>query len=320
MPRAECAAPVSGDDVQTTLRSTVRFAGVGLHTGQQVKIAVHPAEADSGVSFNRTDVTGADAVVPAHWRAIAPSNLCTRVANSAGVSVSTIEHLMAALAGCGVHNARIDIDGPEVPILDGSAAPFVAKFVACGVTRLDAPVRAFRVCAPVEVRDGAASARLDPAESLEMAFAIAFDDIAIGQQTKWLDLSNGAFARQLSDSRTFCRRNDVETMRANGLARGGSYRNAVVFDGADVLSPGGLRHADEPVRHKMLDAMGDLALAGGPLLGRYSGDRSGHALTARLLGALFTTPGAVERVDCDEACARRLPGFGVCRADVPLSA
>jgi UDP-3-O-[3-hydroxymyristoyl] N-acetylglucosamine deacetylase len=243
--------------------------------------------------------------------------LCTRLVDDTGVSVSTVEHLMAALWGCGVHNATIEVSGPEVPILDGSAAPFAQAILAAGVRRLAAPVRALRVRRTVEVvgRDGA-SAMLEPGEGLSIAFEIDFPDAAIGRQRRTLDMANGAFVRELCDSRTFCRSADVGSMRAAGMALGGTLDNAVVVEGERVLTPGGLRHPDEPVRHKMLDALGDLALAGAPLLGAYTGRRAGHALTNRLLHALFDTPDAVEWIECDPDCERRLPGMGVSLADL----
>jgi UDP-3-O-[3-hydroxymyristoyl] N-acetylglucosamine deacetylase len=306
--------------VQNTLIRSVTFTGVGLHSGAPVTMTVHPAAEDHGICFRRTDVVTGDAQVPAQWDAVVPSRLCTLVANAAGVSVSTIEHIMAALAGSAIHNALIDIDGPEVPILDGSAAPFVSGFLDAGIVAQGAPVRAIRVLKAIEVREGEAVARLEPSDMLEIAFQIDFAEAAIGRQDKVLNMANGAFVRELSDSRTFCRSAEVVAMRERGLALGGTLDNAVVFEGDKVLSPGGLRYADEPVRHKMLDALGDLALAGGPILGRYTGIRAGHALTNRLLRALFADPTAWRAQDCVGIASGKLPGVGVHRGDLPLSA
>lgn len=306
--------------MQNTLIRSVTFTGVGLHSGAPVTMTVHPAAEDHGICFRRTDVVTGDAQVPALWDAVVPSRLCTLVANAAGVSVSTIEHIMAALAGSAIHNALIDIDGPEVPILDGSAAPFVSGFLDAGIVAQGAPVRAIRVLKAIEVREGEAVARLEPSEMLEIAFQIDFTEAAIGRQDKVLNMANGAFVRELSDSRTFCRNAEVVAMRERGLALGGTLENAVVFEGDKVLSPGGLRYADEPVRHKMLDALGDLALAGGPILGRYTGIRAGHALTNRLLRALFADPTAWRAQDCVGLASGKLPGVGVHRGDLPLSA
>jgi UDP-3-O-[3-hydroxymyristoyl] N-acetylglucosamine deacetylase len=303
--------------VQNTLKSAATFTGFGLHSGAPVRMVVRPASADYGIWFRRVDVSDRDAMIPARWDAVVPSRLCTLVENAAGISVSTIEHVMAALAGSAIHNALIEIDGGEVPILDGSAVPFVEGFLARGIREQAAPVRAIRVLKTVEVQDGEAIARLEPADMLEIDFRISFDDAAIGTQTRHLNMANGAFVRELSDSRTFCRQSDVDAMREKGLALGGTLENAVVFEGDHVLSPGGLRHADEPVRHKMLDAVGDLALAGGPLLARYTGDRAGHALTNRLLRALFADPDAFRMVDCGPQTVGKLPGVGVHRGDLP---
>lgn len=302
--------------MQTTLAAPVTVMGVGLHSGRPARVILRPAKAGTGIVFRRTDVTDRDPVVPALWDRVAVSPLNTRIVNAAGTSVSTIEHLMAALSGTGVHNARIGIEGPEVPILDGSAAPWVRAILGAGVAPLVAPLRVIEVMRPVEVRDGAALARLEPSPVPEMSFSIDFLDAAIGRQDKALTLANGAFVRELCDSRTFCREADVESMRAQGLALGGTYMNAVVVDGARVLTPGGLRHPDEAVRHKMLDALGDLSTAGAPILGRYVGVRSGHAMTNRLLRALFAEEGAWRLATCDEAMLARLPGAGVGPADL----
>lgn len=298
--------------MQKSLATVARFTGRGLHSGLPVRLEVLPAPADHGIWFERTDLpTGMDRRIPARWDRVVDARLCTRIANDAGADVATIEHLMAALAGCGITNALIRLNAAEVPILDGSAAPFARGLLEAGVTIQAAPLRLLRLRAAIEVREGAAIARLEPAEGFEMGFEIEFDEAAIGRQGKVLSLANGAFLRELSDSRTFCRQVDVEAMRACGLALGGTLDNAVVFEGARVLSPGGLRHADEPVRHKMLDALGDLALAGAPMLARYTGVRAGHRLTNMLLRKLFATPGAYDWQPCTAAACARLPGASV---------
>ena len=278
-------------------------------------LVLRPAPANNGIVFRRVDIAG-DNALTAVWDNVAVSPLNTRLTNSAGVTVSTIEHLMAALAGTGVHNVIVDIDGPEVPIMDGSAAAFVRGIVGAGLTRLTAPLYAIEILSDVIVEDGPAMAMLSPATSLQIDFDIDFADAAIGRQAKTLNMSNGAFVRELCDSRTFCRSSDVDAMRANGLALGGTLENAVVVDGDQVLSPGGLRHSDEAVRHKMLDALGDLYTAGAPILGRYTGVRAGHAMTNRLLQALFAQPDAWRMTRCDAKIAARLPGVGVSKADL----
>lgn len=302
--------------MQATLKTHVTFDGVGLHSGRAVRMVVRPALAGTGIVFCRTDILGRNPIIPALWHHVMVSPLNTRIENNDDVVVSTIEHVMAALAGCGITNARIDIDRGEVPIMDGSAAAFVRAFVESGLVAQNSPLRAIEILAPIEVRRGDSVARLDPATSLQIDFAIDFDDAAIGRQSKTLNMANGTFVRELCDSRTFCRKSDVDAMHANGLALGGTYENAVVVDGADVLSPGGLRHKDEAVRHKMLDALGDLYTAGAPIMGRYTGVRAGHAMTNQLLRALFDTPDAWRWVTVDAASAARLPGVGVSRADL----
>ncbi|MEL6167899.1 MAG: UDP-3-O-acyl-N-acetylglucosamine deacetylase [Pseudomonadota bacterium] len=307
--------------MQTTLKSQVTLSGIGLHSGEPATVTLKPASAQYGIWFRRSDIEVGDALIPARWDVVATGELCTRIENRAGASVMTIEHLMAAIAGTGLNNVLIEIDGPEVPALDGSAAPFVDAILSRGLVEQHVPVMVIEVLEPVTVRSGAAWARLEPSTSLEIDFEIDFAEPAIGRQKKSLNMANGAFVRELCDSRTFCRAGDIAAMHGRGLALGGEPgTNAVVFDGDRVASPGGLRHVDEPVRHKMLDALGDLALAGAPLLARYSGHRAGHAVTNTLLRALFARPEAFRLTVCDTATARHLPGVGVRRRDIPQTA
>ncbi len=301
--------------MRKTFKRGISLVGTGLHSGRPARLVLRPAEA-GGVRFHRIDVRDRDNVVPARWDAVSDTTLCTRLTNEAGVSVSTVEHLMAALAGTGVTDAVIEIDGPEVPIMDGSAARFSAEILRSGLRQLDAPPRAIRILRPVRVEENGASAELRPAEGFSIDFAIDFADGAIGRQRKALDMANGAFARELADCRTFCRRADVDAMQAAGLALGGSLENAVVVEGERVLNPGGLRRRDEFVRHKMLDALGDLALAGAPIIGAYSGVRAGHGVTNRLLRALFADRDAYETVPLGAEAAARLPGAGAVLADL----
>lgn len=296
--------------MQATISQIARFRGVGLHSGAPARLAINPAPEGHGIVFRRTDLAGQPSF-PALWDRVVPTPLCTRLAGEDGVTISTIEHVMAALVGTGVHNALIDLDGPEVPILDGSSRPFVEGILAAGIRRQSAPLHVIRVLRAVTVTEGSASETLEPADHLEIDFSIDFPEAAIGRQRKHLDMANGTFVSELMDSRTFCRQSDVVAMQSRGQALGGTYFNAVVVDGARVLTPGGLRHADEPVRHKMLDAVGDLALAGAPLLGRLTANRGGHALTNRLLRALFADPDAYVWEVCPPAMTARLPGAGL---------
>ncbi|MGC8202945.1 UDP-3-O-acyl-N-acetylglucosamine deacetylase [Aliiroseovarius sp. PTFE2010] len=306
--------------MQTTLKTSVRFDGIGLHSGKPVTMVVRPAPSGRGITFRRTDIEVGNALVPARWNAVVPSKLCTLLRNDAGAEVSTVEHIMAALAGCGVTNALIDIDGPEAPIMDGSSAPFVDGILSVGLVDQDGPTVVLEILETVEVRDGDVVARLSPSNEMRIDFDIDFADAAIGRQSMSLNMANGSFVRELSHCRTFCRQSDVDAMRDNGLALGGTLENAVVIDGDTVVSPGGFRTADEAVRHKMLDALGDLALAGAPILGRYTGIRAGHAMTNKLLRKLFATDGAWRFVQCDASTARRLPGVGVRARDIPVYA
>lgn len=310
-----------GTSLQNTVKSTIRFSGIGLHTGQPVRMEIEPASAGYGIWFLRTDVLEGDQMVPARWDVVEQSPLCTKIKNSDGVSVSTIEHIMAALAGCGVHNALIRIDGPEVPIMDGSSAAFVKTILSRGLTELASPIRAIKVLKSVRVEREDAWAEIHPSENLEIDFQIDFADEAIGSQHRKLNMANGTFVRELCDCRTFCSQADVDAMLANGLALGGvAGENAVVFDGAKVQSGNGLRRTDEPVRHKMLDALGDLYTAGLPILGRYVGHRSGHAMTNKLLRALLSDPDAFVIVECSGDTAARLPGVGANMSEMPAVA
>jgi UDP-3-O-[3-hydroxymyristoyl] N-acetylglucosamine deacetylase len=248
-----------------------------------------PAPRDTGIIFRRVD---ADAEIRAVWRNTVDAPLCTMLSNGEGVRVSTIEHLMAALAGCQIDNAIVEIDGPEVPAMDGSAAPFVALIRRAGNSVQDGLRRAIKVLKPVRVNGDGAAAELLPDHGFSMSFEIDFDNPVIQQQDLQIGFESDAFHTELSRARSFCLLDEVDRMQAAGLALGGSLDNAVVISGDRVLNDGGLRFADEPVRHKLLDAFGDLYLAGGPIIGRFHGTRSGHSHTRRLLAALFADPDA----------------------------
>jgi UDP-3-O-[3-hydroxymyristoyl] N-acetylglucosamine deacetylase len=302
--------------VQTTIKTTINLVGTGLHSGRPVRMRILPASAEYGIWFRRVDIEDRDNLIAARYDNVTDTRLCTNIANEAGANVSTVEHLMAALAGCGIHNVLIELDGPEVPIMDGSSDRFVREILTAGVRRLDAPVRIIRVLEKIEVDYNGVQVSIEPHDHLEIHFSIDFPDAAIGQQSKCLNMANGAFVRELCSSRTFCRKADVDWMLSQGLGLGGNLQNAIVVEGEKVLSPGGLRHRDEFVRHKMLDALGDIALAGVPVIGRYNGVRAGHAATNLLLRKLFSNPMAYEMVICDAATAKKLPGVGVTASDI----
>ncbi len=306
--------------MQKTISHVLEFEGHGLHSGHKVRARILPAPVDTGIWFRRTDEVAGDNQIAASWDNVRSTRLCTALANRDGTEVSTVEHVMAALAGCGINNAIVEVDRPELPILDGSAANYVASILTAGVTDQDKPLHVIEVLQEVIVEDGSSWAMLAPSPGFQIEFGIEFADAAIGTQHKLLDMANGAFVRELSDCRTFCTLGDVEDMHAAGLAKGGNMQNALVVDGDDILTPGGARRADEAVRHKMLDALGDLALAGAPLRGKFSAFKGGHAMTNRLLRALFAQPGAFAWRQLGAADLANLPGIGVSQADMPAVA
>ncbi len=270
-------------------------AGVGVHTGAHVRMALTPAAANTGVVFVRTDVRGVDNVIPAHADFVSETRNCTTLRNASGVEIATVEHLMSACAGLGVVNLVVEIDGQELPIRDGSSAPFVQVRTNAGLTQLGAPRRIIRIVEPIEVRMGAKSAALLPAvdfEGLDLDVTIRFADRAIGVQRRRVRLTHDSFLAEIAEARTVGFMADVERMRAAGLGRGASMANAVVVDEGRVVNPEGLRFDDEFVRHKLLDAVGDLSLAGAPICGRFVADQPGHALNARLVRALLDSPEA----------------------------
>jgi UDP-3-O-[3-hydroxymyristoyl] N-acetylglucosamine deacetylase len=277
---------------QHTVRTPALFAGVGVHTGAYVRVAVQPAPVDTGIVFIRTDITDREARIAATAEAVCRTELGTVIGNDAGVTVSTIEHLMAALAMLGVDNAVVELDGPEMPILDGSAQPFVRGLDRTGLRAQEAPRRFIEILETVEVVEGDKRATLKPALGFEIAFEIAFDSAAIGRQSIDMPMDEQAFREELADCRTFGFLADVEYLRTKGLARGGSMDNCVVIDGGTVLNPEGLRRPDEFVRHKALDAIGDLYVLGAPLLGRFEGVLAGHGLNNALVRALMARPEA----------------------------
>lgn len=274
---------------QRTLKTAIGCTGVGLHSGNKVTMVLHPAQADFGIQFKRTDIAGRGAMVPALWSAVGDTRMNTCLVNEDGVRVGTVEHLMSALAGCGIDNCLIEINGPEVPVMDGSAAPFLFLIECAGTVEQAAPRQVIRVLKRVTVTDGEKMASLAPANAFSLRFEIDFASQAIARQEFSVALTRGSFKSEISRARTFGFEQEVAMLRAAGLGRGGSLDNAVVIDstGTKVLNDDGLRYGDEFVRHKILDAVGDLSLAGAPILGAFHGVRSGHALNNKLLRALF---------------------------------
>lgn len=306
--------------MQKTLEKNVQTSGIGLHSGAKVTLVLRPAPADHGIVFIRTDITDRDNRIPATYDRVVDTRLCTVIANEAGASVGTIEHLMSALRGCGVDNAVIEIDGPEVPIMDGSSTPFVEMIDDVGLRIQPQPRRAIQVLKEIEVRDGDKVVRLSPANGFVFGGSIEYNHPMIGLQSHQTKLVNGNYRHDIASCRTFGFASEVEYMRKNGLALGGSLDNAIVLTESSVMNEDGLRFADEFIRHKLLDAIGDLYLAGGPILGAYDGFKGGHALNNQLLRKLFATPGAWARVDLfvelDEADMAKAQPFAGVSADV----
>jgi len=271
---------------QKTVGAPVQLSGTGLHTGTRVRMALRPAEPDSGIVFRRSDSPHGP-TIPATWENVADSRLCTAIANESGIRVGTIEHLMAAFSGCEVDNVLVELNGPEVPAMDGSAAPFVTLIERAGVVAQDRLRRGIEVLKTVEVADGSARASLSPAPRFTVSCEIEYDNPAVQRQACTVELVNGTFKSEICRARTFGFESDVLELRAAGYARGGSLENAVVIGADRVLNRGGLRYRDEFVRHKILDSIGDLYLAGGPIVGHFRGHRSGHRMNRELLQALF---------------------------------
>lgn len=300
---------LSSGQMQQTLASAATVRGIGLHSGAPVTMTMEPAAAGAGIVFVRTDIAGMENRIPARWNAVADTRLCTAIANEAGVSVGTIEHLMAALRGCGIDNAVISLNGPEVPVMDGSAAPFVAAIDEAGIVRQDAPRRAIRILKEVRITLDGKTARLLPADTCSFDACIDFSHPAIGRQDFSVTLVNGTFRHDIADARTFGFLREVEALRRSGLALGGSTANAIVLDDTAVLNDGGLRFHNEFIRHKLLDAIGDLYLAGAPIIGAYEADRPGHALNNALLHALFAAADSYEIVEMAADYTAAAPAF-----------
>jgi UDP-3-O-[3-hydroxymyristoyl] N-acetylglucosamine deacetylase len=298
---------------QRTLKSLVSASGVGLHTGKKVRITLRPAPVDTGVVFRRIDLSSA-VDIPARAEAVGETRLSSCLV-SGDAKVYTVEHLMSALGGLGVDNVLVDIDAPEVPIMDGSAAPFVLLIQQAGIAEQAAPKKFLRVLRTVEVKEGDKWARFEPHEGYRLSFSIDFKHPVIDNSTQsvTVDFAETSYLKEIARARTFGFMQDIENLREDGLALGGGLDNAVVLDEYRVLNAEGLRFADEFIRHKLLDAVGDLYLLGRPLLASFSAHKSGHALNNRLLRKLLSEASAMQTVTFDRAedapaSVRRLTG------------
>ena len=295
---------------QTTLRKHAAVFGIGVHSGLSATLTMHPADADSGIVFVRSATADSpEREIRADVRAVKATEFATVLGDSTGPLCSTSEHLLAALRGLGVDNVMIELDGPEVPIMDGSAAPFVAAIDQAGIAMLNAPRRYIEVLKPVRVvQDGGAVGELRPyAHGFRVEAEIEFDNPAVGRQSLALDIAPDTFRSELAKARTFGFMRDVAKLWGAGYALGASFENTLVVTETGILNPNGMRYADEFVRHKVLDAVGDLALAGAPLLALYRTSRGGHRLNYAILSALMADPAAWRLVEADTA--RRPRGY-----------
>ena len=285
---------------QRTLKNVIRATGVGLHTGEKVYLTLRPAAPDTGIVFVRTDLEPV-VEIPARSANVKDTTLATTI-GVGDVRISTVEHLMSAFSGLGIDNAYVEVSAPELPIMDGSAGPFVFLIQSAGIQELDAPKKFIRIKRSVQVTEDDKWARFDPFDGFKVSFCIDFDHPAFDSDTQsaTVDFSTTSFVKEVSRARTFGFMRDIEFLRSNNLARGGSMDNAVVLDDYRVLNADGLRYDNEFVRHKILDAIGDLYLLGHGLIGSYSGYKSGHALNNKLLRALLSDEKAWEEVTYED--------------------
>ena len=285
---------------QRTLKNVIRATGVGLHTGQKVYLTLRPAVADTGIVFRRVDLDE-PVEIPATPENVGDTTLSTTLIKD-GVRISTVEHLLSALAGLGIDNAYIDLNAPEVPIMDGSAGPFVFLIQSAGIQEQNAPKRFIRIKKPITVEDGDKWVRFEPFDGFKVSFTIDFDHPIFSnhQQTAEVDFSTTSFVKEISRARTFGFMSQIETLRASNLALGGSLDNAVVLDDYRILNEDGLRYMDEFVKHKILDSIGDLYLLGRSLIGEFSGYKSGHELNNRLLRTLLANEESWELVTFED--------------------
>lgn len=293
--------------MQQTIKKSVTCKGIGLHSGANVKMTLHPAEENTGIVFYRSDVGRNEAVVAARWNRVVDTRLCTVIGNEFGNNIGTIEHLMAALRGCGIDNALVEIDGGEVPIMDGSSDYFVDMIKYAGIEELSHNRKLIKIIKEISVRSGDKSVTLSPADDSYFSAEINFDHKDIKKQSLEVKINdNNVFSDEIADCRTFGFLKEVEWMRANGLAKGGSLDNAIVLDDSGIVNPEGLRRSDEFVRHKILDAIGDIYLAGARIIGRYHGVYPGHEMNNRIIRAMFAD------MDSFEVVSEKNPALSTC--------
>ena len=287
---------------QRTLKQPVSFVGLGLHSGIKSRITLRPCNDATGIFFRRKDVPAHQALIAARWYKVTDTTLSTGLSNLYGVSVSTVEHLMAALRLCGIDNLEIEVDGPEIPIMDGSARPFVDTLTSIGTRPINQPRKAIWIHKTIEVRDGESYALLLPDTQSRVTVSIDFKESVIGAQTLSVNIDDQSLHQCVAPARTFGFMDQIEDLRGKGLALGGSLNNAILVDNHRIVNPDGLRFEDEFVRHKVLDAIGDLSLIGLPVIGHYHAFKSGHLLNKLLINKLLGDKSAWSYITMDEFC------------------
>jgi UDP-3-O-[3-hydroxymyristoyl] N-acetylglucosamine deacetylase len=300
---------------QKTVKSSFELHGKGLHTGKDVRVTVHPASADHGIVFKRSDIKGRKSYVRARFDNVSKTYLRTQLTNNYGVSIITAEHILAAFAGLGIHNALIELSQAEVPIFDGSSRVFVKAILNVGIFELEKKIKLFEVVNSIRVGDSNAWAELRPADKFTIDFEMEWPKTALGRQSLDIPIVNGTFVREICDSRTFCRKSDVIRLREEGFALGGGIENAIVVGDDYMTAHDGLRYSDECVRHKILDALGDLSLVGRPILGKFVSYSGGHTLTNLLLRESFERGDVFVSKDFSYEDRDKLPGFDISSAD-----
>ncbi len=298
---------------QRTLNHPIRCSGIGLHSGRKVELALRPAPENSGIVFRRRLPSGF-VDIPAHADHVVDTRMCTTLGRD-GVTLSTVEHLLSALAGLGIDNALIEVDGPEVPIMDGSSAPFVFLIQCAGIREQAAPKKVLRIIKRVSVEEGDKRCSLHPAAGFRVSYLLDYDHPMLRSRKTSVDFATQAYTREVARARTFGFLHEIEALQKAGLALGGSLENAIVLDAFRVVNEGGLRYEDECVRHKILDTVGDLALAGYPVVGAFEGERTGHDMNHRLVRALLADESAwaIEELSEDDALAGAAPGAAAVR-------
>lgn len=287
--------------LQKTLKSSIGCTGVGLHSGKKVTMSLNPAKPNTGIVFHRIDLAVEDRIVPARWDYVIDTLMATTIGNKSGACISTVEHLMAALAGCGIDNAIVEVDGAEVPVMDGSAAPFIFLVECAGMIEQNFPRKAIKIERPIEVGNADKFITATSSDTFSVKFEIDFKDTAVARQNLNMRLVNGTFKTEIARARTFGFVHEVDALRKAGLALGGSLDNAVVINGDTILNGDGLRYEDEFVRHKILDCVGDLYLAGAPIIGQIDALRSGHTLNNQFLVSLFSDESSWSYVEMSDA-------------------